>query len=94
MSNSLVNMFKIEELRKKILWTFLLLVVFRVGAFIPIPGAETLLPFSKQFEHHRTHRVSKLLCRWSLLEFLGIHARDHAIHIDSDYSAVAHVGSA
>ncbi|MEA5030537.1 MAG: preprotein translocase subunit SecY [Sphaerochaeta sp.] len=40
MSNSLVNMFKIEELRKKILWTFLLLVVFRVGAFIPIPGID------------------------------------------------------
>jgi preprotein translocase subunit SecY len=33
-------MFKIEELRKKILWTFLLLVVFRVGAFIPIPGID------------------------------------------------------
>ncbi|MDD3822344.1 MAG: preprotein translocase subunit SecY [Sphaerochaetaceae bacterium] len=40
MSNSLVNMFKIEELRKKILWTFLMLVVFRVGAFIPIPGID------------------------------------------------------
>jgi preprotein translocase subunit SecY len=33
-------MFKIEELRKKILWTFLFLVVFRVGAFIPIPGID------------------------------------------------------
>ncbi|WP_422478729.1 preprotein translocase subunit SecY [Pleomorphochaeta sp. DL1XJH-081] len=40
MSNSLVNMFKIEELREKILWTFLFLVVFRVGAFIPIPGID------------------------------------------------------
>ncbi len=40
MSNSLVNMFKIEELRKKIFWTFLFLVVFRVGAFIPIPGID------------------------------------------------------
>jgi len=40
MSNSLVNMFKIEELRKKILWTVLMLVVFRLGAFIPIPGID------------------------------------------------------
>src|SRR5690554_8065484 len=40
MSNSLVNMFRIEELRKKILYTFLLLVVFRIGAFIPIPGID------------------------------------------------------
>ncbi|MFA7018892.1 MAG: preprotein translocase subunit SecY, partial [Sphaerochaetaceae bacterium] len=40
MSNTLVNMFKIEELRKKLSWTALLLVVFRVGAFIPIPGID------------------------------------------------------
>jgi len=40
MSNSLVNMFKIEELRKKISWTVLFLVVFRIGAFIPIPGID------------------------------------------------------
>lgn len=40
MANSLVNMFKIEELRKKFLWTFLLLVVFRLGTFIPIPGID------------------------------------------------------
>ncbi len=40
MSNSLVNMFKIEELRKRIVFTFLALVVFRVGAFIPIPGID------------------------------------------------------
>jgi len=33
-------MFKIEELRKKILWTFMLLVVFRIGTFIPIPGID------------------------------------------------------
>ncbi|MDD3996731.1 MAG: preprotein translocase subunit SecY [Sphaerochaetaceae bacterium] len=40
MSNSLVNMFKIEELRKRILYTFLMLVVFRLGTYIPIPGID------------------------------------------------------
>jgi len=40
MSNSLVNMFRIDELRKKISWTLLFLVVFRIGAFIPIPGID------------------------------------------------------
>ena len=40
MSNSLVNMFRIEELRKKIMYTFLMLVVFRIGAFSPIPGID------------------------------------------------------
>src|SRR5690554_2946347 len=40
MSNTLVNMFRIEELRKRILWTGLFLVIFRLGAFIPIPGID------------------------------------------------------
>ena len=40
MSNTLVNMFKIEELRKRILWTGIFLVIFRLGAFIPIPGID------------------------------------------------------
>jgi len=33
-------MFKIDELRKKIGWTILFLAVFRIGAFIPIPGID------------------------------------------------------
>lgn len=34
----LINIFKIPELRKKILFTLAVLVVFRIGAHIPIPG--------------------------------------------------------
>ena len=32
------NIFKIEELRKRIIFTLAMLVVFRIGAHIPIPG--------------------------------------------------------
>ena len=38
MIKALKNIFSVEELRKKILFTFLLLVVCRVGAYIPVPG--------------------------------------------------------
>ena len=38
MANSLVEMFRIQELRRKGLITFLLLFVSRLGAVIPIPG--------------------------------------------------------
>jgi len=34
----LINCFRIPELRKKILFTVMMLVAFRVGAFVPIPG--------------------------------------------------------
>lgn len=38
MSNVVVNIFKIPELRKKVLFTLFILVIYRVGAHIPIPG--------------------------------------------------------
>ncbi len=38
MSNSIVNMFKIKELRKKIIFTVAILIIYRIGAQIPVPG--------------------------------------------------------
>ncbi len=35
------NIFKIEELRKRILYTLLLLVVYRLGSFIVLPGIDS-----------------------------------------------------
>jgi len=36
--NALTDMFRIKELRERILYTITWLVVFRIGAFLPIPG--------------------------------------------------------
>ena len=38
MFKTLVNAFKDPGVRKKILWTLVLLLVYRIGCFIPIPG--------------------------------------------------------
>lgn len=38
MASAVVNIFKIPELRKKVLFTTLVLIVYRIGAHIPIPG--------------------------------------------------------
>ena len=35
---SFQNIFKIPELRQRILWTFGLLIVYRLGSHIPLPG--------------------------------------------------------
>ena len=32
------NIFKIEELRKRILYTLLLLLIYRLGSFVTLPG--------------------------------------------------------
>jgi preprotein translocase subunit SecY len=38
MANPLVGIFRVKELRERIVFTALMLVVFRVGAVLPIPG--------------------------------------------------------
>ncbi len=38
MANSLVDVFRIKDLRKRIGFTALMLVIFRLGAVVPIPG--------------------------------------------------------
>jgi preprotein translocase subunit SecY len=38
MANPLIGIFRVKELRERILFTGLMLVVFRIGAVLPIPG--------------------------------------------------------
>jgi preprotein translocase subunit SecY len=38
MANPLVGIFRVKELRERVIFTALMLVVFRVGAVLPIPG--------------------------------------------------------
>ena len=43
MFQTFINAFKVKEIRKKILITLVLIVVYRLGCFIPIPGVNTAL---------------------------------------------------
>jgi len=36
------NLAKLPELKKKLLWTFLLLAVYRIGIHVPVPGVNTV----------------------------------------------------
>jgi preprotein translocase subunit SecY len=50
MMESLRNIFAIPDLRKRVIFTFLLLAVYRLGSFIPVPGInpEALDEFTRQ----------------------------------------------
>ena len=39
MFQTLANAWKIEELRKKIIFTLLILLIYRIGNAIPVPSA-------------------------------------------------------
>ena len=41
MFNTLANAFKVKEIRQKILFTLLMLVIIRIGSLLPIPGVNT-----------------------------------------------------
>ena len=39
-SNPIVNMFKVKELRSRMLFTLLILAIFRLGSVLTIPGID------------------------------------------------------
>jgi preprotein translocase subunit SecY len=41
MFNTISNIFKVEDLRRRIVFTLLVLIVYRLGAFIPVPNINT-----------------------------------------------------
>ena len=53
MFKSIRNAFKVKELRSKILYTFMMLVVIRFGCQLPIPGIKTTF-FAEWFEKQTT----------------------------------------
>jgi len=40
MIQALINIFKIPDLKKKVLFTLLIIGIYRIGAFIPTPGID------------------------------------------------------
>ena len=38
MFETIKNAFKVKEIRIKILWTLLFLLLYRIGSYIPVPG--------------------------------------------------------
>ena len=85
--SSLVQAFKVPELRKKILFTLGILALYRFGAYMPVPG----IPF-----HAFADSFSEQACRYGdarpfhwrcFVELLGIRAGHHALHHRIDHHA-------
>ena len=41
MVSTILNAFRVAEIRKKLAFTALLLALYRLGAYIPVPGVST-----------------------------------------------------
>ena len=43
MFKTIINAFKTPEVRKKLIYTLILLVIFRLGCYITVPGVNTVI---------------------------------------------------
>jgi preprotein translocase subunit SecY len=43
MFKTISNIFKVEDLRKRILFTLLIMIVYRIGSFVPVPNIDTAI---------------------------------------------------
>jgi preprotein translocase subunit SecY len=68
MFTTFINAFKIKDLRKKILFTLLLLVIYRLGSAIPIPGVNAAA-WAKQIEGLALFDFMSLLSGSALSQF-------------------------
>lgn len=68
MFTTFINAFKIKDLRKKILFTLLLLVIYRLGSAIPIPGIDAAA-WAKQIEGLALFDFMSLLSGSALSQF-------------------------
>ena len=52
MFSTLVNAWKIKDIRTKMLYTMLLIVIYRLGSFIPVPGvnAAAIANFANEYD--------------------------------------------
>ena len=52
MFSTLVNAWKIKDIRTKMLYTMLLIVIYRLGSFIPVPGvnAAAITQYAEQYD--------------------------------------------
>ncbi|SDW98573.1 protein translocase subunit secY/sec61 alpha [Marinococcus luteus] len=49
MFRTIINMFRVSDIRNKVLFTLVMLIIFRIGSFIPVPGTNRqVLNFSDE----------------------------------------------
>ncbi len=88
---ALANMFRIPDLRNRVLFTLGLLAVYRLGAYIPTPGIDTFA-FSGVLHSQRRRRFFRLpgcVQRRHVAPHDHFRARHYALHYVIDHSAVA-----
>ena len=87
MLSSLKNIFKVADLRNKVLFTLLMLVLYRLGASIPVPGVDfqAVKQLQKAGRDAGHPRVPEPVLRRRAQPVRHLRPRDHAVHHGVDH---------
>ena len=88
--DKLLTIFKVPELRRKILFTCLLLAIYRIGFYVPLPIVNQAPVEKLGRTDKRQHRGQALRHRGHVRRHLDRHEhdfrpRDHALHLGVDH---------
>jgi hypothetical protein len=76
------NIWRIEELRSRILITLGLLLVYRIGSFIVLPGVDSAQPGGLRCNRRRRYRGDPFhLHRWGVHPCIHLRVGHHAVHL-------------
>ena len=91
MVKTIVNSFRIPEIRKKLAFTAAMLLLYRVGAFIPAPGIniDAVESIADNFNGSNVLGFLNLFSGGSAAALRDLRARDHALHHGLDHPAAA-----
>src|ERR687887_353327 len=83
----LANAWRVPELRKRLLFTFLILALYRLGSWIPAPGVDS--DTINDYFNGRGGTILGLLSVFSggALALCAVRARDHAVRHGLDHPA-------
>ena len=75
-------MFKVPDLRNKILFTLFIIAVYRLGAHIPVPGVDfaAVKDLQDPVEQRGVLGFLNLFSGGALTQLRGLRPRDHAVH--------------
>ncbi|CAM5354049.1 Protein translocase subunit SecY [Lysinibacillus sphaericus] len=78
MFQTISNFMRVRDIRNKIIFTLLMLIIFRIGTFIPVPNVDaTVLKATDQFN---LVGFLKYFWRWCVAKLLYLRDGNYAIH--------------
>ena len=91
MLSTILNAFQVADIRKKIAFTAAMLLIYRLGSHIPVPGVNLTAVNNIQKSVRRLEhpRLPQPVLRRRALADRDLRARDHALHHLLDHPAAA-----